>query len=96
MFNTYKSKSHQISEPESHFQIHLQVSESKRVDGWVSRAKSVLHTTKFENARRKIVTTCVFSSNVCGKSFRSNRFDKMQNGLEIPEKDPAAYDVCQV
>jgi len=96
VYNTYKSKLHQIRVPESHFQNHLQVSKSKRVDGSVSRAESVLHTTKFENARGRVHTTCVFRRILRNKGFGSNRFDKVQNGLEIFEKDSAAYEVCQV
>jgi len=91
-YDIHKSKSHQINEPESHLQIHLQVSKSKWVDCSVSRAESVLHTTKFENACGRIVTTCVFRSIIRNKGSKSNCFDKIQNGFEIFEKDSAAYD----
>ena len=96
IYCTYKSKSYHISVPESHLQIHLQVAKSKRVDGSVFRAEPVLHTAKFENARGRIRNTGIFRRIVRVKSFASNCFDKMQNGLEIIEKHSAAYDVCQV
>ena len=96
IYNTYKSKLHQINVPESHFQIHLQVPKSKRGDGLVSRAESIFHTAKLENARGRIVNKCVFRRTIRSKGFGSNRFHKIQNGLEIYQKDSAAYDVCQV
>jgi len=96
IYDTYESKLNLINVPKSHFQIHLQVPKSKRVDGSVSGAESVFHTTKLENARGRIVNTHVLRKISRDKGFGSNRFDKMQNGLEIFEKDSAAYNVCQV